>query len=65
MNNQRPRDRALQEPHKRRRLGQTAGRIVAERLSLATSLTAYQTLFNQLTVWHKTSQPAFPNNATN
>ena len=39
----------LQKPLKRRRLGRTAGRIVAERFSLATSLTAYEQLFNQLT----------------
>ena len=38
----------LQKPHKRRRLGQTAGRIVVERFSLTTSLAAYEQLFNQL-----------------
>ena len=42
----------LQKPHKRRRLGQTAGRIVVERFSLATSLAAYQQLFNQLKTTH-------------
>ena len=53
----------LQEPQKRRRLGQTAGRIVAERFSLATSLTAYEQLFNQLTSKLKSNQPAFRNKA--
>ena len=38
----------LQGAHKRRRPCQTAGRILAEHFSLATSLTAYEQLFNQL-----------------
>jgi glycosyltransferase involved in cell wall biosynthesis len=45
----------LQKPLKRRRLGRTAGRIVAERFSLATSLTTYEQLFNQLTSKLKSS----------
>ena len=38
----------LHKPYKRRRLGQEASRIVAKRFSLATSLAAYEQLFNQL-----------------
>ena len=51
----------VQKPHKRLRLGQSAGLIVAERFSLAMSITAYEQLFNQLTNKLKSIHPAFPN----
>ena len=38
----------LQDPNKRRRLGQAAGRIVAERFSLFTSLAHYEKIFRGL-----------------
>jgi glycosyltransferase involved in cell wall biosynthesis len=54
---------SLQKPNKRRRLGQTAGRVVAKNFSLAKSLAAYEQLFNQLKQnYLKSARPGFVDN---
>ncbi len=51
----------LRKPHKRNRLGEAAGCIVAERFSLSTTLGAYEQLFDQLIQNKaKSPSPAFP-----